>query len=205
MPKVPMNYANTIIYKLCCNDVNITDIYVGHTTNFTQRKRRHKCNCCYDGNEHYNIYVYKYIREKGGWDDWSMVVIEKYPCVDKNEAEKRERYWIELLQAKLNKYIPTRNKREYYEDNKEKISENKKQYREDNKEKISENKKQYYKNNKEKISENKKQYYEDNKEKIIQKASEKFNCPCGGKYTFGHKFHHSKTKIHQDYINNAPR
>ena len=42
MPKVKADYSNTIIYKLCCNDPSITEIYIGHTTNFTQRKNRHK-------------------------------------------------------------------------------------------------------------------------------------------------------------------
>jgi hypothetical protein len=31
---------------------------------------------------------------------------------------------------------------------------------------------------------------------------EKFTCSCGGKYTYCHKISHSKTKIHQDYLNN---
>ena len=34
-------YANTIIYKIVCNDLNITDCYVGNTTKFTNRKSPH--------------------------------------------------------------------------------------------------------------------------------------------------------------------
>ena len=47
-----------------------------------------------------------------------------------------------------------------------KCKECKKQYYEDNKEKIAEQKKQYYEDNKEKIAEQNKQYREDNKEKF---------------------------------------
>jgi predicted GIY-YIG superfamily endonuclease len=45
MPKTPMLYENTVIYKIVCNDLTITEIYVGHTTNFTKRKYKHKHDC----------------------------------------------------------------------------------------------------------------------------------------------------------------
>lgn len=46
MPKNQMDYSQTIIYKICCKDVSVTDIYIGHTTNFIQRKHNHKKCCC---------------------------------------------------------------------------------------------------------------------------------------------------------------
>ena len=45
MPKKDIDYSKTIIYKIVCNDLNITDVYVGHTTNFIKRKARHKYDC----------------------------------------------------------------------------------------------------------------------------------------------------------------
>ena len=45
MPKTEIDYANTVIYKITCIDKAITDVYVGHTTNFVQRKHQHKQNC----------------------------------------------------------------------------------------------------------------------------------------------------------------
>jgi len=45
MPRLPINYSKTSIYKLCCNDTSITECYIGHTTNFTKRKQRHKYSC----------------------------------------------------------------------------------------------------------------------------------------------------------------
>ena len=45
MPKLPIDYSKTIIYKIVCNDTNITDCYVGHTTDITRRKAHHKCSC----------------------------------------------------------------------------------------------------------------------------------------------------------------
>jgi hypothetical protein len=49
------------------------------------------------------------IRENEGWNNWSMIEIEKYPCNDKNKACARERYWYELLNANMNTYCPTLN------------------------------------------------------------------------------------------------
>lgn len=102
MPKNQTDYSETIIYKLCCKNPSINKIYIGHTTNFTNRKNNHKSNCCNENLNNYNLYVYKFIRENGGWDNWSMVQVENYNCNNKREAETRERYWIELLNSELN-------------------------------------------------------------------------------------------------------
>ena len=42
MPKNNINYSNTIIYKIVCNDLNIKDLYRGSTTDFHNRKSNHK-------------------------------------------------------------------------------------------------------------------------------------------------------------------
>ena len=36
------DYNNTEMYYLCCKDIEISDIYVGHTTNFYKRMKNHK-------------------------------------------------------------------------------------------------------------------------------------------------------------------
>ena len=45
MPRKPIDYSKTISYKIVCNDLSITDCYVGHTTDFTKRKSHHKSDC----------------------------------------------------------------------------------------------------------------------------------------------------------------
>ena len=45
MPRTPINYDNVYFYKLVCKDLNVTECYVGHTTNFTKRKNAHKLAC----------------------------------------------------------------------------------------------------------------------------------------------------------------
>ena len=166
MPRKPIDYSKTIIYKLCCNDPTITDIYVGHTTDFKARKAQHKTRCNNLNDKKHNIYVYQFIRKHNGFDNWSMIEIEKICCIDELEACKNERKYIELLGATLNKQIPTRTNKEYYELNKEVISEKKKQYRELNKDNIKEKKKEYYELNKDSIKEKKKEYYELNNDSI---------------------------------------
>jgi len=113
MPKVPVNYSNTIIYKIVCKDLNVKELYVGHTVNFRSRKNKHASDCHNETARHYNIKIYTFIRDNGGWTNWEMIEIEKYNCNDANEARARERYWYELLEAKLNHCYPGRSDQEY--------------------------------------------------------------------------------------------
>ena len=91
MPRTPIDYTNTLFYKLCCKDISITDVYVGHTTDFRKRKNKHKNNCYNEKSHEYNYQVYQFIREHGGWGNWDMVLIERSGCEDALEARKRER------------------------------------------------------------------------------------------------------------------
>ena len=160
------DFSKGFIYKLCCNDVDITEIYVGSSTNFKQRKKCHKGGCNNENLKQYNYYVYQFIRENGGFENWSMIEIIKYPCETKRELETKEREYIELLKASLNKNKPTRTKKEWNEENKDKVLESSRKKYKNNKEKLLEKSKEYYDNNKEK----KKAYYEANRDKINEKA-----------------------------------
>jgi predicted GIY-YIG superfamily endonuclease len=63
MPRVPINYAKTVIYKIVCNDLSITECYVGHTTDFVRRRQNHKYHCTHENDEKHNLKIYKTIRE----------------------------------------------------------------------------------------------------------------------------------------------
>ena len=199
MPKQFIDYSKTIIYKIVCNDLNITDVYVGHTTNFIKRKAQHKSDCNNINRKAYNFKIYNTIRNNGDFENWSMIEIEKYPCNDINEACSRERYWYELLNAKLNTNYPARNKTEYnkdyYQDNKE----YKKEYRDNNKDKMQEYNKVYYENNKNKI----KEYQEKNKNNINAMRKIPYICDiCNGNYTHANRAQHINSKKHQTEHNN---
>ena len=211
MPRIPINYQNTIIYKIVCNDLNIKDLYVGYTTDFKRRKSEHKLNCNNINSEKYNMKIYKTIRENGNWDNWSMIEIEKYPCNDSKEATARERYWFETLQAKMNSIYPQRSDKEYNEANKHNI----KMYYETNKDKILEYQKnlyllnreakltyqkQYSEENKDKIKEYKKIYRDNNKGKLKEIGKQKMTCECGSIFRQGEKARHYKTIKHKSFI-----
>jgi hypothetical protein len=229
MPRLEIKHENTIMYKIVCNDLNITDLYVGQTTNFSVRKDCHKKHCCKDIYKQHNFKVYQYIRANGGWYNWSMVEIEKFTCNDSNEAHKRERYWVETLKATLNCRIPSRTDSEYNLANKEQISEYKKMYALANKEQLAECRKIHYLANKEQIAKNQKNYREANRELILEQKKnyreanreqiaenqkirylenkerfrQKIDCPCGGKYTRASISLHSKTQKHIAYLENT--
>lgn len=179
MPKNQKDYSKTIIYKLCCKDISIIDIYIGHTTNFNQRKHNHKTICCKENTKNHNLHVYKFIRNNGGWDNWSMIQIEEFNCNNSREATIRERYWIELLKPRLNMINPFTSleekifqKQDWYEENKEEILQKAKEHYQENKEKKIEYQKQYSKENKEALAEKQKKYREKNKEKLAEQKKE---------------------------------
>lgn len=96
------------------------------------------------------------------WENVDIILIEEYSCDNKDQLERRERYWIDTLNPTLNKAIPTRTNKEWYEQNKDVINEKKREYREQNPDKT----KEYYQKNKEDIREKGMQYRKQNKEKI---------------------------------------
>ena len=113
MPRLEIDYSKSVIYKIVCDDLSITDMYIGSTTNFTNRKRHHKEACIYEKDKHYRYKVYEFIRNNGGWENWSMIEIEKFSCKDKNELFARERHFYESLKPSLNMRFPQMNKSEY--------------------------------------------------------------------------------------------
>jgi hypothetical protein len=201
MPRTNINYSNTSIYKLCCKDLNITELYVGSTTDMRRRKNQHKTTCNNETSKFYNFKVNQFIRNNGGWDNWDMIEVEKYNAIDGNDAKKRERYYIETLKATLNVIIPTRTYKEWCEENKEIINKKQKEYNEKNKESIREQRKEYHKNNKEKLLEYKKEYRKENKEILLEKQKEKITCECGSLIRKNDLAKHKKTKKHINYDN----
>ena len=189
MPKNNINYSNTIIYKIVCNDLNIKDLYIGSTTDFYNRKSNHKSNCNSENCKNYNFNVYKFIRSTGGWDNWSMIEIEKYPCNDSLEVRARERFWCEQLNATLNSnkpYITESEIKEYFTE-----------YFKNNKEYLTEYQNKYYQNNKNYFTGYNAEYRFINKDKLYQKQ----DCICGSKFIYCNKHNHLKSNKHLDFIN----
>ncbi len=106
MPKTEIDYSNTIIYKITCKNPNVNDLYVGHTTNFVQRKHSHKQSCINDKSPNYKCKVYEVIRNNGGWDNWNMEIINFFNCQDHYQARQKEQEYFVSLNATLNSIEP---------------------------------------------------------------------------------------------------
>ena len=152
------------------------------------------------------------IRENGGWDMFKMIEVEKYPCNDKREAERRENEVMKELKANMNtnrcfltEEDSKKLKKEYYKRNKPKILEYKKEYRENNKPKIQEKNKEYRESHKTKIQEYREfnkpkmqEYHKNNKAKI----NARIKCECGCDVIKRNLKRHQSTKKHLDIIKN---
>lgn len=108
-----MNDSNTLcelffFYKLTCKDPLITNCYIGKTKHFNARASNHKNNC-----KENTLKVYKYIRENGGWDNWTMSTIHQEFCTP-TAGNLIEYALIKQNNADLNIQIPTIYKKQDY-------------------------------------------------------------------------------------------
>lgn len=196
MPKKEINYNNTYFYRVVCKDLNITDCYVGHTTNFIKRKSHHKMSTTNINDKNYNSKVYNFIRNNGGWDNWDMIMIEQHKCDNLLEACKIEREYLEEYKANLNHYVPIRTQEEndeYY-----------KKWCCENKDKIKEDCQDYYIKNNKLLKERQKKYYEEHKEKIKENGKKLIFCDyCKKEVGKNNILKHFITKNHINNKENA--
>lgn len=108
-----LNLMKGIIYKIVSNDTKIEDFYVGSTFQELRcHKNEHKTQCHNKKRNNYNVKVYEFIHNNGGFDAWDLVEIEVYEFDDQQELRTRERHWIENLKPSLNSRIPCQTKKE---------------------------------------------------------------------------------------------
>lgn len=188
-----VNYQNGLIYRICCKDINIKEQYVGSTCDFTKRKYSHKNSCNNPNRKEYNYKVYKHIRDNGGFDNFELIMIEKYPSDNEMELKKRERFWKEELKATLNGNVPSRTPEEYRVENKDNKSKYDKELLLNRTEQEKEEKKEYSKN-----------YYQNNKDKWIintEKTRQPVECECG-RIVKGQMARHKRSPIHLKLMSN---
>ena len=117
-----VDYNNGKIYKIVCHTTN--KIYIGSTTakRLSQRLSEHKTT--------YKRFVSgkskactssRVVLEN---NNYSIELIELVPCESKSELTLREAYYIRMIEC-VNKHIPNRSHKEYYQANKESIAEKK--------------------------------------------------------------------------------
>jgi hypothetical protein len=124
-----VNYSNGKIYKLVSFQSN--DVYYGSTCSpLSKRLAGHKAHY-----KHWKAGKSRYMTsfEIMKYPDSEIILMESVNCVSKEELHAAERKYIEM-NACVNKAIPGRNDREYYQDNKEHA----KQYYQNNKARLAE-------------------------------------------------------------------
>lgn len=132
------NYQNGKIY--CLRSHKTDKIYIGSTTQkLSQRMAKHR--------NHYKSNVYVSSCELLCYDDCYIELIELYPCNNKMELRKREGEIIRDREC-INKRIAGRNKKDWYNDNKERLLNKQKEWRKKNKKHTKKYYKEYYQKNK---------------------------------------------------------
>ena len=169
-----MDYQNSKIYKIMSH---LGDkVYVGSTAKKTlaMRMAHHRNDYRVWKNQtakKQNKIMSYDLFDEYGVDNCFIELIENYACNSKDEKNAREAHWIRSTDC-VNKKIPCRTKRQYYDDNIDHFREKGREYS--------------------------KAYFEKHKESklaIIQ-------CECGSSHTKCNTTRHQKTQRHQSYLNN---
>ena len=104
------NYAKSVIYKIVRKDLTIKDIFVDSTSNLSAKITTHKH---WARNPDHQLVsdrlMYSTVAAAGGFNNWECILIEAYPCSNPHELRARVRYWIEHLEANLNRVVQNSN------------------------------------------------------------------------------------------------
>ena len=163
--------VKTMIYKIICKFPLVTDCYVGRTKDINTRINQHKICCNNEKSNAHNYKLYKTIRSNGGFDNWSVEIIEilEHQANDLTIPKERELFWFNNLNATLNNNVPnqchTVSCKKWREKNKEYIANASAEYQQKNKEILNEKARLYYQKNKEKMNQNASKWIENNRDK----------------------------------------
>lgn len=213
----PRDYSKGKIYKIQpVGGGEEGEIYIGSTTKqyLSQRMTQHNASYKSWKKGLYHKFSLYDIFDKYTVSGCEICLVESVNCNSNDELLAREKYHIQNNNC-VNKYIPSRTREEYRNNNQEQIKELKKQYyannstlvkekqkvyATENKDKIQESGRKYRIENVELIKERKKEYYQVNKHIINEKSKmygrEKVVCLCGSTCRKGELSKHIKTKKH---------
>jgi len=173
-----------IIYKLCHKVREDTPIYIGMTTKGLEKRfRDHKYALSNSKQKKYTFYVYQFIRDFGGIENWEIKKLKEFEFTTNENKKQIEREFIEnaknLGVKVLNTNIPNRKVKEWIQDNPDKFYNAQVKSRLRHREKQNQYRKGYYKEHKEQIIQNSKNYYLKNKKKLEEDRKRKIKCLCG--------------------------
>jgi hypothetical protein len=169
-----VNYQQAKIYKLTSPHTDL--FYIGSTcATLTKRKSKHKGRFRERQKDEKAFCPISRKLFELGIDDVKINLVKEYCLENKEQLLKKEAKYIRKYKEKygdkcLNISIPLRTRKEYREENKEKINQTKRKY------------------------------YEENKEKVNKQKREKKICVCGAECAQRNFSRHKKSKKHLDFI-----
>jgi hypothetical protein len=169
-----MDYKNGKIYSIRSYQTNL--VYYGSTLQtLSKRLSCHRSDC-----KQYKQGKRNYVSSFDilEFDDNYIELVEKYPCTDRSELEKREGEIIRANNDAINKRMPGVNKSEYS-----------RKWRQNNEVSL----KQKRDNNKEEKS----KYDKKHRDLNIERLKACHVCECGGQYKIKDKCKHFRTNIHK--------
>ena len=170
-------YQNGKIYQI--TDSNYTLCYIGSTTQ--SLSQRMACHRSYykSKSKQYSCFS---LFDAFGIDNCKIELVEAFPCNSREELVKREGELIRQTNC-VNKTIPSRTRKQWRLEHKEYLQEYFKKHYETNCEREKARAKDWRKNN-------------------LEKLQQDIQCPCGGHHKYEHANHHSKTRMHLQYLAN---
>jgi len=123
------DYHNSIIYHIRHME-NKEVVYVGSTTNFSNRKGKHKYSCNHEERKEFSSPIYCHIRDNGGFDCFEVIPIKSLKLENKTQLLIAEQEELDKHQTLVNRnkaHITIEELKQYH-----------KQYKEDHKEEGSE-------------------------------------------------------------------
>ena len=176
MENTENKYQRGKIYKLSSNQTNL--VYYGSTieNTLTNRISGHRKNYKYWGIGKKN-YISSYEIVK--YDDCKIVLVEAFPCKSIYELLAREQYYIDKNECvnKCKAYTGLNAKaykKQYYEENVDKIREQHKLHYQENFAKINEHNKQYHLSHINETKEYQKLYYRKHEDELKEKSKTYF-------------------------------
>ena len=208
-----VDYSKGKIYQIVSPDGKM--VYVGSTVKDRLCQRMSKHSSSYKNSRTDNVTAYQ-IFDKYGFQNCSIELIEMYPCQSKDELNSREGFWIrkKMESGCVNKVIPGRTLKQYYEDNRDNIRKRDRENYQKHKDNILKRQRDYYEENRDNIIKRKLDYYKDNRDKILKRQCEFYtknqdkinarrrrldSCDCGSNYTHDHRCRHMRTLKHQQW------
>ena len=187
------------VYMIKAKDPNNTATYIGKTNDLGRREYNHRANCVTPTIKHYNYFVYEFIREFGGFDNFMMLPIKSN--LEAHEATQLEQNMIKELRPYLNKVVPGRTQKEYREEFAEDIRTKSITQNYLNKEKQKEKWNKWNALNREYINARMRENYRKNKKLIQIKDKTKYWCVCGKHICHRNRRGHLLTATHTDGLN----